>query len=145
MEITSSAFREGEKLPRRYTCDGENLSPPLSWSGLPEGVQSLVLICHDPDAPRGDFTHWILFDLPADLTTLPEDAQGKGTPGQNDFRRLGYGGPCPPPGPAHRYVFRLYALNRRLGLRQGAGKAEVEKSMQGSVLDHAQLVGRYAR
>ena len=145
MYITSAAFKEGETIPRRYTCDGKNVSPPLSWKGIPPETESLALICHDPDAPGGDFTHWVLFNLPADLASLPEGVQGTGAHGQNDFRRLGYGGPCPPPGLAHRYYFRLYALKISLGLEQGASRAEVENAMQGYSLAQGQLMGRYRR
>jgi Raf kinase inhibitor-like YbhB/YbcL family protein len=149
--VQSSAFAAGGEIPREYTCDGANRSPPLSWTGAPSGTRSLALIVHDLDAPGGDFTHWVLFNLPAQLREvaprmppdgdLPNDARQ----GRNDFGRVGYAGPCPPPGPAHRYVFDLYALDSFLPLGGGARRAQVENAMRGHVLRQAQLTGTYSR
>jgi hypothetical protein len=143
MQLTSTAFADGGNIPRKYSCDGENLSPPLAWSGIPQGAQSLVLIADDPDAPAGTFVHWVLYDLPAELSELPEGVHGMGSEGVNGFRKSGYGGPCPPRGSIHRYYFKLYALDNQLGLKAGATKAEVEKAMQGHILAQGQLMGRY--
>lgn len=155
--LESMAFKEGGSIPRIATCDGEDLSPPLSWSNLPEGVRSLALIVDDPDAPRGTWTHWLLYDLPANVTALPEGMPNDPTvrfrlggsehvalQGRNDFGNPGYGGPCPPSG-THRYVFRLYALDSNLNLKPGSTRAELQRAMEGHVLAEGRLVGRYAR
>lgn len=143
--LTSSAFGEGESIPGKYTCDGEDLSPPLSWSGVPDAAKSLVLIVDDPDAPGGTFVHWVLFDLSADIKELPEGIKGVGVEGVNDFRRRGYNGPCPPRGSVHRYFFKIYALDGKLNLAAGASKRDVERAMQGHVLAQGQMTGRYRR
>ena len=145
LQVSSTAFAEGGTIPKKYTCDDVNVSPALAWSGVPQGTRSLALIADDPDAPVGTWVHWVLYDLPADLTSLPEGAQGLGTQGTNDFRRSGYGGPCPPKGPAHRYYFKLYALDTQLNLKAGATKADVEKVMKGHILAQGQLMGKYGR
>ena len=145
IQLTSSAFKEGGDIPRRHTCDGEDLSPSLSWTGIPTGTHSLALIVDDPDAPRGDWVHWVLVDLPSDLEGLPEGVSGAGTDGKNDFGRLGYGGPCPPRGINHRYYFKLYALDQTLGVKPGATKVDVETAMAGHILAQGQLMGRYGR
>src|SRR5438034_9004555 len=132
--------------------DALPISPPLSWSGAPAGTRSFALIVDDPDAPAGSWVHWVLYNLPADVSELPEniakveslDLDGA-RQGRNDFRRPGYGGPCPPPGPAHRYFFKLYALDAPLKLTAGAQKRDVEAAMEGQVLATAQLMGTYAR
>jgi len=149
MRIESSAFSEGEKIPRQYTCDGKDVSPPLSWSGVPEGAKSFALICDDPDAPK-TWVHWVVFDLPAGTKGLPEavaareSVPGGGTQGTNDFRKPGYGGPCPPSG-THRYFFKLYALDTQVKLGSGATKADLERAMKGHVLAEGSLMGRYSR
>ncbi|AXA35023.1 hypothetical protein BRCON_0246 [Candidatus Sumerlaea chitinivorans] len=149
-ELTSTAFRAGEMIPSKYTCDGPDVSPPLAWTGVPQGTQSLALIVDDPDAPRGTWVHWVLYDIPAQESSLPEavppDPQLKNGArnGKNDFQRLGYGGPCPPSG-THRYFFKLYALDKKLGLPSGATKAEVLKAMEGHILGQAELMGTYKR
>jgi Raf kinase inhibitor-like YbhB/YbcL family protein len=145
IQVGRSAFADGEAIPRKYTCDGENLSPPLSWSGVPQGTQSLALVLNDPDAPRGDWVHWVLVDLPPDMEELPEGAQGGGVEGVNDFGKRGYGGPCPPKGSNHRYYFKLYALDKALNLKAGMTRADAEKAMQGYILAQGQLMGRYSR
>ena len=149
-ELTSSAFAAGESIPPRYTCDGDDVSPLLEWTDPPAGTQSLALICDDPDAPVGTWVHWVLYDLPAETRTLPEavpadaDLPGGGRNGENSWRRLGYGGPCPPSG-THRYFFKLYALDTVLGLDAGAGKKQVLKAMEGHVLAQVELMGTYSR
>jgi hypothetical protein len=153
MELTieSSAFEMEGTIPKQYTCAGEDVSPPLSWSELPVGTQSLVLVCDDPDAPMGTWDHWVLFNIPAAVRSLPEGVtadpviEGVGTHGNNSWRRLGYGGPCPPEGPAHRYYFKLYALDTTLDLDPGADKRDVEKAMTGHILAQGQLMARYGR
>src|SRR5207248_10416734 len=151
--LTSTAFKEGAAIPVKHTCDGADVSPPLAWSGAPAGTGAFALIADDPDAPAGTWVHWVLYDLPGTASQLPESVAktevpselGGATQGKNDFRRTGYGGPCPPPGPAHRYFFKLYALDASLKLKAGATKRDVEAAMQGHVLGTAQLMGTYAR
>jgi len=150
--LASAAFREGAAIPAKYTCDGVDVSPPLGWSGAPVGTRSFALIADDPDAPAGTWVHWVLYNLPADVSELPENIAkvesldlGGARQGRNDFRRPGYGGPCPPPGPPHRYFFNLYALDAPLKLKAGAQKRDVEAAMEGHVLATAQLMGTYAR
>lgn len=151
IRLTSPAFQDAADIPRRYTCDGEDLSPELHWDEPPAGTQSIALICDDPDAPGGDWVHWVLYDLGPGATMLPAGVPVRATladgaqQGENDFRRLGYGGPCPPPGKPHRYFFRLYALDTALGLPPGIGRSEVMHAMKGHVLAEGQLMGRYGR
>jgi hypothetical protein len=152
-KLESSAFIDGASIPRQHTCDGQDLSPALAWTGEPSGTRAFALICDDPDAPRGTWVHWVLYDLPAaahavapGLSTDAELKEPAGArQGKNDFGRTGYGGPCPPPGPAHRYFFKVYALDREIGLPGGKTKAEVEAAMKGHVLAEAQLMGMYRR
>lgn len=150
-ELKTSAFPPNGEIPRKYTCDGPDLSPVLSWPEPPPGTQSLSLIVDDPDAPVGTWVHWVLYDLPASVRELaegvPKDGELKNgaRQGRNDFRRIGYGGPCPPPGPAHRYFFKLYALNTKTNLKPGATKDELVRAIEGHVLAQAELVGRYQR
>lgn len=149
--LTSSAFQEGERIPDRYTCKGEDLSPPLSWREAPAGTKSFALIVEDPDAPGGTFIHWVIYNLPAALTELSEGVTASeqledGTlQGVNDFRTIGYRGPCPPPGKPHRYFFILQALDRELDLKARATKAQLEKETRGHVLAEAKLMGTYSR
>ncbi|MDO8137906.1 MAG: YbhB/YbcL family Raf kinase inhibitor-like protein, partial [Candidatus Brocadiales bacterium] len=151
MEIKSAAFKAQEKIPAKYTCDGADASPPLSWTDVPEKTLGLALICDDPDAPVGTWVHWVIYDLPPETRKLPEGMTPKevlengARQGVNDFRNVGYGGPCPPPGPAHRYFFKLYALDTKLGLPPRATKKDVEKAMKGHILAQAELVGLYKR
>jgi Raf kinase inhibitor-like YbhB/YbcL family protein len=151
MQLTSTAFTEGGAIPATYTCDGKNVSPPLQWSGVPAGAKSLALIADDPDAPAGTWVHWVLYDLPATAAELSEDVpKSQYVPagakqGLNDFRHLGYGGPCPPPGKPHRYFFKLYALDTTLDLKPGATKQDVERAIDKHVLAQAQLMGTYKR
>lgn len=151
IQITSPAFKEGNPIPRKYTCDAEDLSPPLNWSGVPAHAKSLALIADDPDAPVGTWVHWVIFNLPPSLNGLPEGiaktptVEGIGLQGNNDFRKPGYGGPCPPRGKPHRYFFKLYALDTSLALGAGASKADLEKAMRGHILAQGQLMGTYSR
>lgn len=148
--LTSPSWREGEHIPARHTCDGQDLSPPLSWTEPPTGTQSLTLISDDPDAPGKTWVHWVVYNLPAARRELPEGFSTKaqlpdGTrQGTTDFGRTGYGGPCPPSG-THRYFFTLYALDTILNVAPGATKVQVEAAMKGHVLSHAQLMGTYRR
>lgn len=151
IEITSAAFGSEGAIPGKYTCDGADASPPLEWSGLPGGTKSLALICDDPDAPVGTWVHWVIYDIPPALSGLPEGVPpSEITPqgakqGVNDFRRTGYGGPCPPPGGPHRYFFKLYALDIAPGLPPGASKADLLRVMEGHILGEGALMGRYQR
>lgn len=150
IKMLSSAFQEGGMIPADYTCDGKNISPPLSWNGIPEKAVTLALICDDPDAPVGTWVHWVLYNLPASAKELPagvppqEKLASGAVQGRNDFRKPGYGGPCPPGG-THRYYFKLYALDKALDLKPGATKKELLKTMEGHILAEGQLMGRYKR
>lgn len=149
IKVTSGAFAEGDMIPQKYTCDGENVSPPLKWEGVPEKAQTLAVIADDPDAPSGTWVHWVLFNLPVTPRELPEGIapEKQASPakqGMNDFKNTRYGGPCPPSG-VHRYYFKVYALDTRLSLDTGATKADVLKAMQGHVLADGQLIGKYER
>ncbi len=143
MQLTSTAFEYESDIPRAYTCDGADVSPPLALSEVPAGAQSLVLIMDDPDAPGGTWDHWVAFNIPV-LTEIPEDVGSLGTGGRNSWGREGYGGPCPPGG-VHRYIFTVYALDRELDLAPGAAKSEVLAALTEYVLDRAVLMGRYGR
>ena len=149
--ISSSSFSSAGDIPKKFTCDDADVSPELSWTGAPAGVRSFALIADDPDAPAGTWTHWVLFDLPPQTTELPEgvpkvdELPGGGHQGRNDFRKIGYGGPCPPPGKPHRYFFKLYALDQTLNLKPGASKKEVEDAMQGHIVGKTELIGKYRR
>jgi hypothetical protein len=151
LALTSSVFEEGAPIPVRHTCDGEDVSPPLSWSEPPAGTESLALIMDDPDAPMGTWVHWVVFDLPPGTRSLPEAVApgealvGGGAQGQNSWNEASYGGPCPPPGSEHTYVFKLHALDARLDLDSNADKGEVEGAMAGHILAQGQLTGRYGR
>jgi Raf kinase inhibitor-like YbhB/YbcL family protein len=143
--LTSSAFDHGEPIPRRHTCEGEDVSPPLAWSGIPPEARSLAIVMDDPDAPGGTFTHWLAWRIDPKAGDL---AEGQAAPveGGNHFGSTGYRGPCPPPGHGpHRYFFRLYALDSELELATGAGKDEVERALEGHVLASAELIGTYER
>ena len=151
IQITSPAFAEGKPIPAKYTCDDRDLSPPLEWTNVPPAAKSLALIADDPDAPVGTWVHWVLYDLPPATTQLPENVDksqyvlGGARQGLNDFRRLGYGGPCPPAGKPHRYFFKLYALDTTPGLQPGATKKDLLKAMEGHILAEGQLMGTYQR
>ena len=148
--ITSSAFADGGMIPREYTCDGRDISPPLVWNGVPEDTKSLAIICDDPDAPVGTWVHWVLFNIPATVNELPQSIppdkvlENGARHGINDFRKFGYGGPCPPGG-THRYYFKIYALDTELTQEPGLTKADLLKAMNGHILAEGQLMGRYKR
>ena len=150
MKIVSTAFKAGEIIPQKYTCDDADISPPLSWENIPESTKSLALICDDPDAPIGIWVHWVLYNISPEINMLAEnvpaqrDLANGARQGINDFRKLGYGGPCPPGG-THRYYFKLYALDSTLGLTAGATKGALEAAMDGHILAQAELMGTYSR
>jgi Raf kinase inhibitor-like YbhB/YbcL family protein len=151
MQITSTAFVEGGSIPQKYTCDGENVSPPLAWSGVPANAQALALIVDDPDAPAGTWVHWVVLNLPPASGGLPEAVpaaratlQDGTVQATSSYRKVGYGGPCPPSG-THRYYFKLYALDGKLNLTSGVTAKDLQGAMQGHVLAEAQLMGRYQR
>jgi Raf kinase inhibitor-like YbhB/YbcL family protein len=150
IRITSSAFKDGGMIPAKYTCDGADISPPLQWDAAPDRTKSIALICDDPDAPMGTWVHWVLFNLPGATTSLAEKVPPDKTlasgamQGTNDFRKIGYGGPCPPGG-THRYFFKIYALDTQLDLQAGADKQRLVKAMQGHILAEGRLMGKYKR
>ena len=150
-ELASDAFENNGYIPARYTCKGEDVSPPLSWSDVPKGTKSFVLIMDDPDAPMGTWIHWVAYNIPGGSRSLEENIPQRISfdsgmkQGINSFRRVGYGGPCPPPGPAHRYFFQLYAIDTQLDLLPGATKGAVLKAIQGHVIDRTQLIGIFKR
>ncbi|CAD7775828.1 Phosphatidylethanolamine-binding protein [Candidatus Methanoperedenaceae archaeon GB50] len=151
ISVSSDAFEDDGMIPAEYTCDGENVSPQISWTGIPAGSKSIVLIVDDPDAPGGTFTHWVVYNIPPDVVELPRGVERQGAlpsgcvRGVTDFGSIGYGGPCPPPGKPHRYHFKVYALDEKLSLGGGSTKDEVEAAMEGHVLAMGELVGRYGR
>jgi len=150
IQMTSSAFAESGMIPPKYTCDGQDVSPPLKWESVPEGTRSIALICDDPDAPMGTFVHWVLYNVPADVRELPENVPAEATlwngakQGTSDFGTTGYGGPCPPGG-THRYFFKIYALDAPVELSAGATKAELLGAMEGHILAQGRLMGKYKR
>ena len=149
--MKSSAFDEGATIPKKYSCEGEDVSPPLAWSDAPKGTASFALICDDPDAPVGNWTHWVLWGLPADTMTLSEGVPKTATlangakQGLNSWPKVGYNGPCPPPGKPHRYFFKLFALDTALTLSDKTDKARLEKALQGHILGEAHVMGKYQR
>lgn len=145
MNISSPVFKNNEPIPPKYTCDGENISPPLQISGAPEGAKSLVIIVDDPDAPGRTFVHWTVWNIDPEIGEIPENSVPKGgKEGMTDFGRPGYGGPCPPSG-VHRYFFKLYALDTILDLPEGATKQDIEQAMQNHILAKCELIGLYSR
>ncbi|MDX1688801.1 MAG: YbhB/YbcL family Raf kinase inhibitor-like protein [Candidatus Promineifilaceae bacterium] len=152
MNLSSASFESDETIPTRHTCDGQNVSPSLSWDSVPEGTEALVLVCDDPDAPGGVFTHWLLYNISPELRALPEglspvgETDEYGVEGRNDFGNLRYEGPCPPAGPAHRYYFRLYAVDAPLELTAGASRQQLFDALsEREVLDETDLLGRHGR
>jgi Raf kinase inhibitor-like YbhB/YbcL family protein len=149
--LSSKSFSSGSDIPKKFTCDGADVSPELSWKDAPAGTTSFVLVADDPDAPAGTWTHWVLYDLPSQTNGLPEGVPKQdelpdgGRQGRNDFGKIGYNGPCPPPGKPHRYYFKLYALDKKLNLNPGASKQQVERALEGHTLGKAEWVGRYQR
>jgi len=150
IKVSSPAFENEAMIPAKYTCDGRDISPPLSWEGLPQGAKSIALISDDPDAPVGTWVHWVMWNIPPDKTGLPESMPKDGEladgtrQGTTDFKRTGYGGPCPPGG-VHRYYFKVYALDAMLEPAAGATKAQLLKAMEGHILAKGELMGRYTR
>jgi Raf kinase inhibitor-like YbhB/YbcL family protein len=151
LQLRTAAFEPRGDIPTVFTCDGRDKSPALEWSDPPEGTQSFALVMDDPDAPGGTWVHWVLYDLPSTVRELAEAVPAEGElpsgarQGRNDFRKIGYGGPCPPRGPAHAYYFRLYALDAKVNLGPGVTKHDLDRAMGGHILGQAELVGRYRR
>jgi hypothetical protein len=143
-DVKSPAFKNGELLPKQFTADGANVSPPLTWGPLPAGTQSVAVLCEDPDAPDGVFTHWIVFNLPPATTSLAENAAGL-TQGLNDFNKPAYRGPDPPAGKPHRHIFKVFAIDRLVDLKPGAARDAFLKSIEGHVLGEGSITGRYGR
>jgi Raf kinase inhibitor-like YbhB/YbcL family protein len=150
MELKSPAFGEGDMIPKKYTCDGQDISPPVEWTSVIKGAQTLALICDDPDAPGGTWVHWVIFNLPNDTKNLAEniphlkELPNGAKQGTNDFGKIGYGGPCPPGG-THRYYFKIYSLDTDLDLEAGATKAQLLQAIEGHILEEGQLMGKYKR
>lgn len=150
IKIKSSAFEEGEIIPKKYSCEGVNVSPPLQWSSSPADVESFVLICEDPDAPSGLWAHWIIFNLPAETTALPEFIMERevlengAQQGLNDFGTIGYRGPCPPGG-THRYYYRIFALDIMLHLTSRINRQDLLEAMIGHIIDQGHIMGIYTR
>jgi Raf kinase inhibitor-like YbhB/YbcL family protein len=151
IRLTSRAFNEGGAIPKQYTCDGANQSPPLAWDSVPQGTQTLALIAEDPDAPARVWAHWVVFSIPAAARELPENLAPQitlptgGQQGTNDFRKIGYGGPCPPVGQEHRYYFKLYALDIVTLFEQPPNREQLQRAIQGHILAEGELMGRYKR
>lgn len=151
LRLTSTDFSAGGDIPKQFTCEGADSSPALQWKEPPAGTQSFALIADDPDAPAGTWVHWVIDDLPPTLRSLPqnlpktEQSPDGSRQGTNDFKKIGYSGPCPPPGTPHRYFFKLYALNIKLNLKPGATKEDVERAMPGHILARGEYMGRFSR
>ena len=150
MNLESSSFAQGQPIPQKYTCDGGDVSPQLRWSKAPQETKSFALIADDPDAPAGTWVHWVIYNIPASTSELPAGVPKTatapmGVQGLNDFKKIGYGGPCPPPGKPHRYFFKIYALDTQLPVKSGATKTDIEAAMQGHMLANAELMGTYQR
>ena len=144
IKITSSAFQEGGNVPSKFTCEGSDTSPPLQITGIPSQAKSLVLIADDPDAPSGLFTHWLIWNIPPQTTSISEGNAPRGVHGTNDFGKSGYKGPCPPSG-THKYSFKVFALDRELDLHGGSKRSQLDAAMKGYVIAQGELVGRYTR
>jgi Raf kinase inhibitor-like YbhB/YbcL family protein len=149
ISISAEEFKEGETIPDEFTCEGKDISPSLSWKGIPAGTKSIALIMDDPDAPGGTFVHWVLYNMPAETQKLPKamplNLTDGSMHGMTNFGRPGYGGPCPPPGKPHRYYFKIYALDTKLNLPPGASKNQVESAMKGHIIAKGELMGKYKR
>jgi hypothetical protein len=151
LDVESPAFQQGEPIPMRYTCDGQDVSPPLRWSGVPETAVTLAVLAEDPDAPHGLWVHWVLYGLEASRSGLPEGVPTReavldgALQGRNDFKKIGYGGPCPPAGQRHRYFFRVYALDERPDLGASASRSDLLSAMEGHVVAEGHLMGTYRR
>ncbi len=149
--LAANAFSEGASVPTEYTCNGQDISPLLTWTEPPTGTRSFALIADDPDAPAGTWVHWVVYNLPASARRLPQaipkspELEGGGSQGANDFGKTGYNGPCPPPGKPHRYYFNLYALDAKVALPPGASKSALETAMKGHILAQARIMSHYGR
>jgi len=149
IQISSPAFADGAAIPKKYTCEGEDVSPPLKWGPTPEGTKSFALISEDPDAPSGTWVHWVIYDIPGEVNELSENIAKSEVvlngvkQGLNDFEKIGYGGPCPPAGKTHRYFFKIYALDSYVNLKSGALKEQLIKAIQSHILAEGQLIGTY--
>jgi hypothetical protein len=149
IQISSPAFADGAAIPKKYTCEGEDVSPPLKWGPTPEGTKSFALISEDPDAPSGTWVHWVIYDIPGEVNELSENIAKSEVvlngvkQGLNDFEKIGYGGPCPPAGKTHRYFFKIYALDSYVNLKSGARKEQLIKAIQSHILAEGQLIGTY--
>ena len=150
MQITSPAFTESNMIPEKFTCDGQNISPPLEWENAPTGTKSFAIISDDPDAPVGTWVHWVIYNIPSNILKLDESVKPEKEfengmrQGNNSWPKIGYGGPCPPSG-THRYYFKLYALNTVLNIEPGATKEQLLQAMKGHIIKEAQLMGKYKR
>ena len=150
MEIKSSTFENNGMIPKQYTCDGKDISPPLSWNDIPSDTETIALICDDPDAPMGTWVHWVIYNIPPNISELQENFPKEKElsngikQGITDFKTIGYGGPCPPSG-THRYFFKLYALNTKLNLEASATKKQLLAAIEGHIIAQAELVGKYKR
>ncbi len=150
IELKSRVFKNDDMIPEKYTCDGDDISPPLSWDSVPEETKSIAVICDDPDAPMGTWVHWVVYDIPPETRELKENVTPEremdngGVQGMNDFKKIGYGGPCPPSG-THRYFFKIYALDSRMRLNPGATKSQLLIAMEGHILEKGELIGKYSR
>lgn len=150
IHITSPVFEDGGIIPKKYTCDDLDMSPPIEWSNVPEGTKTISIVCDDPDAPMKTWIHWIIFNIPGDVTGLPENVppekelENGAKQGMNDFHKVGYGGPCPPSG-THRYFFKIYALDITLDLPAGVSKSHLMIAMEGHVISESHLMGTYTR
>ena len=144
MKLTSSAFENEGDIPSEFTCDGADISPPLTISEVPEKTKTLALICDDPDAPMGTFVHWVVWNIPSDTKEIAKGTEPQGMQGKTDFGKQGYGGPCPPSG-THRYFFKIYALDTEINFEESSTKKDLEKAMEGHILAEAQLMGNYQR
>lgn len=153
MKISSQAFENEGEIPSKYTCDGDDISPPLSVTDVPSEAESLALVCDDPDAPGGVFDHWVIWNIPADVESIQEnipkeekvDSLSGAIQGLNSFREIGYRGPCPPAGPSHKYRFKLYALESKIDLNSGMQKKDLEREIEGRIVSKDTLVGVYGR
>ena len=150
INVSSPAFKDGEMIPPKYTCDGMDVSPPIEWENIPDQAKSIALVCDDPDAPMGTWVHWVVFNLPADLKGLPENSSpgfilsNNAKEGINNFRKTSYGGPCPPAG-THRYFFKVYALDLILNINDSINKEKLLNAMNGHIIASGQLMGKYTR
>lgn len=148
LRLTTTAFR-GADIPKKFTCDAQDVSPALAWNDPPTGTETFALVADDPDAPGGTWVHWVIFDLPGDMRELregvPKDRELStgARQGRNDFGKIGYNGPCPQKGTVHRYFFKLYALNSKVNLKPGVSKGELERAMKGHILAQAELIGKF--